>query len=404
MDENLLRLRVGLLVVMAIIILVILILLNSEGWVSQYDVVLKPGSAPGVTIGTPVRKNGILIGRVKDVTTEDDHVRLVLGVNDKESIYSNEVASIGAESFLGDAGIEILPLPRSQRGSRVSFGDSISRVTVKRNPMEIVDLALDLEVEMFKTLQTVQDAGEHVSSAGAGIDLLAKTVNNALTSDESDFKMLLTDLRKASSKASSSLDNFNRIFENLNDIVGDPELKDRTNEVFENLSAVFREVRTTVADTRKTINSFGGVSKRANSNLDSISVFTDSLKDNGPEILEQVNSSVKKVDRLLSQAKGFSGALERLEKAFSNKDGTIGKLLNDSAIYDSVRETVDNARDVSAEVKELSFKLEPIARDLRTFADGIARDPGSLGIRGALDRRPTKSGYKGSKRGNGLFR
>ena len=163
MDENLLRLRVGLLVVMAIIILVILILLNSEGWVSQYDVVLKPGSAPGVTIGTPVRKNGILIGRVKDVTTEDDHVRLVLGVNDKESIYSNEVASIGAESFLGDAGIEILPLPRSQRGSRVSFGDSISRVTVKRNPMEIVDLALDLEVEMFKTLQTVQDAGEHVS-------------------------------------------------------------------------------------------------------------------------------------------------------------------------------------------------------------------------------------------------
>ena len=404
MDENLLRLRVGLLVVMAIIILVILILLNSEGWVSQYDVVLKPGSAPGVTVGTPVRKNGILIGRVKDVTTEDDHVRLVLGINDKESIYANEVASIGAESFLGDAGIEILPLPRQQRGSRVSFGDSISRVTVKRNPMEIVDLALDLEVEMFKTLQTVQDAGAQVSSAGSGIDQLAKTVTMALTSDESDFKLLLTDLRKASSKASSSLDNFNRIFENLNDIVGDPMLKDKTNEMFENLSSVFREVRTTVADTRKTINSFGGVSKRVNNNLDSISVFTDSLKDNGPEILEQVNSSSKQVDKLLSQVKGFSGTLKRLEKAFSNKDGTIGKLLNDSAIYDSVRETVDNARDVSAKVKELSVKLEPIARDLRTFADGIARDPGSLGIRGALDRRPTKSGYKGSKRGNGLFR
>lgn len=404
MDENLLRLRVGLLVVMAIIILVILILLNSEGWVSQYDVVLKPGSAPGVTIGTPVRKNGILIGRVKDVTTEDDHVRLVLGVNEKESIYSNEVASIGAESFLGDAGIEILPLPRDQRGARVSFGDSISRVTVKRNPMEVVDMALDLEVEMFKTLQTVRDAGEHVSSAGAGIDQLAQTFNMALTSEDSDLKMLLTDLRKASSKASSSLDNFNRIFENLNDIVGDPKLKDKTNEVFDSLSAVFREVRTTVADTRKTINSFGGVSKRANRNLDSLSTFTDALKDNGPEILEQVNSSLKNVDKLLSQAKGFSGALERMEKAFSNEDGTIGKLLNDSAIYDSVRETVDNARDVSAQVKELSIKLEPMARDLRTFADGIARDPGALGLRGALDRRPSKSGYKGSKRGNGLFR
>jgi phospholipid/cholesterol/gamma-HCH transport system substrate-binding protein len=390
MDENLLRLRVGLLVVMAIIILVILILLNSEGWVSQYDVILKTGSAPGVTRGTPVRKNGILIGRVKDVTTEDDHVRLVLGVNEKESIYINEVASIGAESFLGDAGIEILPLPRDQRGARVAFGDAISRVTVKRNPMEVVDMALDLEAEMFKTLQTVQDAGEYVSSAGAGIDRLAKTVNLALTSEDSDLKLLLTDL--------------NRIFENLNNIVGDPMLKDKTNEAFENLSAVFREVRTTVADTRKTINSFGGVSKRANENLDNLSVLTGSLKENGPEILTQVNSSLKNVDKLLSQAKGFSGALERLEKAFSNKDGTIGKLLNDTAIYDSVRETVDNARDVSVQVKELSVKLEPMARDLRTFADGIARDPGSLGIRGALDLRPSKSGYKGSKRGNGLFR
>jgi len=186
--------------------------------------------------------------------------------------------------------------------------------------------------------------------------------------------------------------------------VGDPELKDKTNEAFENLSAVFREVRTTVADTRKTINSFGGVSKRANTNLDNLSVLTAALKDNGPEIVEQVNSSLKNVDKLLSQAKGFSGALKNLEKAFSNKDGTIGKLLNDSSIFDSVKETVDNARDVSERVKELSVKLEPISRDLRPFADGIARDPGSLGIRGALDRRPTKSGYKGSKRGNGLFR
>ena len=404
MDENLLRLRVGLLVVMAIIILVILILLNSEGWVSQYDVILKPGSAPGVTIGTPVRKNGILIGRVKDVTTEDDHVRLVLGVNEKEAIYSNEVASIGAESFLGDAGIEILPLPRDQRGQRVSFGESIARVSVKRNPMEIVDMALDLETEMVKTLRTVQDAGQQVSSAGAGIDQLAQTVNMALTSEDSDLKLLLSDLRNASSKASNSLDNFNRIFENLNDIVGDPALKEKTNEAFDNLSAVFREVRTTVADTRKTIVSFGGVSKRASKNLDNLSVFTGSLKDNGPEILEQVNSSLKNVDKLLSQAKSFSGSLARLEKAFTNKDGTIGKLLNDSAIYDGVRETVDNARDVSARVKELSIKLEPMARDLRTFADGIARDPGSLGLRGAIDRRPSKSGYKGSKLGNGLFR
>ena len=404
MNENVLRFRVGMFVLMAIIILMILILLNSEGWVRQYDVVIKPPSAPGVTIGTPVRKNGILIGRVKDVETEDDHVMLVLGINEREGIYSNEIASIGAESFLGDAGIEIMPLPRADRGQKIGFGDTIGRVSVKRDPMQVVDMALDLEIEMVQTLETVQLAAQQVTNAGAGINQLAQVINMALTDDKSDLKLLLADLRTASVKASSAMDNFNQIFENLNDVVGDPLLKEKTNEAFDSLSAVFREVRTTVADTRKTINSFAGVSKRANDNLDNLSVLTGSLKDNGPEIVEQVNSSLMKVDKLLSQAKNFSGALERLEKAFTNEDGTIGKLLNDSDIYDGVVDTVNNAREVSKRVKDLSVKLEPIARDLRTFADGIARDPGSLGVRGALDRRPTKTGYKGSEQKNGLFR
>ncbi len=404
MDENILRFRVGVLVVIAIIILIILILLNSEGWVSQYDVVIKPASAPGVTAGTPVRKNGILIGRVSDVETEDDHVNLVLSINEKEKIYSNEIASIGAESFLGDAGIEIMPLPRDQRGQRISDGQSLNRVSVKRNPMEIVDLALDLEGQIVETLKTVQTAGNAVNNAGAGIQQLAATVNMAMTSEDSDLKMLLGALRHVSGKASASLDNFNRIFENLNEIVGDAELKNRINDAFQALPAVFREIRVTVADTRETIKSFGGVSGRVNDNLDNLSVFTKSLKNEGPEILEQVNASVKNIDQLLSQVKSFTGSLGKLEKAFTNPNGTVGKLFNETEIYDSVKMTVDNARDVSAQVKALSVRLEPMVRDLRTFADEVARDPGVIGVRGALDRRPTKTGYKGSAKQNGLFR
>lgn len=404
MDENILRFRVGVLVIMAIIILIILILLNSEGWVSQYDVVLKPGSAPGVTAGTPVRKNGILIGRVTDVSTEDDHVNLILSINEDEAIYSNEVATIGAESFLGDAGIEIMPLPREQRGQRIGDGQSINRVSVKRNPMEIVDLALDLEGQIVETLKTVQTAGNAVNDAGAGIEQLAATVNMALTNENSDLKVLFSDLRTVSGKASTSLDNFNRIFENLNEIVGDVELKNRINDAFKALPAVFREIRVTVADTRETIKSFSGVSGRVNENLDNISVFTKSLKDEGPEILEQVNASVKNIDKLLAQVKSFTGSLGKLEKAFTNPNGTVGKLFNESDVYDSVKMTVENARDISAQVKALTVKLEPMVRDLRTFADGVARDPGVLGVRGALDRRPTKTGYKGSKENNGLFR
>ena len=404
MDERRLRFHVGVFVVIAILILMILIVLNGEFHGSQYDVVVKPSSAPGVTKGTPIRKNGILIGRVRNVETEDDHVALVLGINEDETIYSNEIVSIGAESFLGDAGIEILPLPRDQRGQRIAGGQAMGRVSVKRNPMEIIDLALDLEGQIVETLKTVQVAGNAVNDAGMGIEQLASTVNMALNNEGSDLKVLLGDLRNVSNKASTSLDNFNRIFENVNDIVGDSELKNRINDAFKALPAVFREIRVTVADTRETIKSFGSVSGRVNDNLDNISVFTKSLKNEGPEILEQVNASVKNIDRLLAQVKSFTGSLGKLEKAFTNPNGTVGKLFNESDIYDSVKTTVDNAKDISAQVKALSVRLEPMVRDLRTFADEVARDPGVIGVRGALDRRPTKTGYKGSKENNGLFR
>ena len=81
-----------------------------------------------------------------------------------------------------------------------------------------------------------------------------------------------------------------------------------------------------------------------------------------------------------------------------NSEGTIGKLLNDTEIYDNVLETVENVRD-------LSVKLEPLVNDLRSFADVLARDPGMIGVRGALDRRPGKTGYKGTAgRDGGLLR
>jgi len=42
----------------------------------------------------------------------------------------------------------------------------------------------------------------------------------------------------------------------------------------------------------------------------------------------------------------------------------------------------------AANVKNLSGDLRPIVDDIRVFSDKIARHPESLGVRGALDRRP----------------
>ena len=262
MNEKRLQFRVGLFVILGMLILAILIFLFSEGWSTQYTLYIKPSSAPGVTTGTPIRKNGILIGRVKSVINEDDYVLLALGINDGERIFSNEVVSIGNESFLGDAGLEFLPKSRETRGTLVGNDTVMSKVSIKRNPMEIIDIALDLEGDIAETLAAVRTAGSAVNDAGEGIKDITNFVSGAFENKDSDFRLLLKEFRGVSTKAQAALDNFNRMFENMNTIVGDPKLKEQIRDVIGTLPDIFQEMRVTISDTRETINGFRSVSKK----------------------------------------------------------------------------------------------------------------------------------------------
>ena len=403
MDEAILRFRVGVFVVLALLILGVLIFLNSEGWTRKYTIYVKSWTAPGVTRSTPVRKNGILIGRVGSVQTQDDHVIMTLEINEGQYVYENETCSIGADSFLGDSAIEILPLRGDDRGEMITAGNLMTRVSVKRNPLEIVDVALNLEGEITRTLETVREAGSAVTNAGQGIQTLTNQVSGALSDDESDFKLLLSDIRAMSQKAKVALDNFDRMFENINNVVGDPDLKKEVKNAISTLPEVFKEVRLTIADTRETINSYREVSRKATSNLDNLEGFTASLKKEGPEILEKVNSSLANVSGLMDRVGKFADTLSKISEDLSSSDGTIGKLLNDPALYNSALGTAEEARQtvstIRKSVDELSIRLEPLVNDLRMFADSLARDPRQLGIKGALDARPSGSGYKGNAAG-----
>ncbi|MEM9413430.1 MAG: MlaD family protein, partial [Planctomycetota bacterium] len=175
MDEKNLQLQVGIFVLLAIVILLALVYLNSEIWKGQYMVYIKPQTAPGVKINTPVRKNGILIGRVKSVRTGDEDVVIALRIDNDEIIYENELATIGAESILGDAVIEIVPTTPDARGNPIGPDGLINTVSIRRNPMEIVDVALNLESQISDTLQSIkttastfEDTAKRIGDAGVG--------------------------------------------------------------------------------------------------------------------------------------------------------------------------------------------------------------------------------------------
>ncbi|MEO8272333.1 MAG: MlaD family protein, partial [Aureliella sp.] len=114
MDEQGYRFGVGVLVVASLVIAVILILFFGAApnfFVQRYTVTIRFKAAPGVASDTPVRKNGVQIGRVKSVQLLDEEgVDLTLELDGKYKVRASELPQIGKGSLItGDAVVEFVP-------------------------------------------------------------------------------------------------------------------------------------------------------------------------------------------------------------------------------------------------------------------------------------------------------
>ena len=86
-----------------------------------YKLYITFDQAPGVTEGTPVRKSGILIGRVSNVRFSDDDtkVEVMVAIQKKFRLHKNEVCRVQS-NLLGDASLEFIRSPDSKRFNRTS--------------------------------------------------------------------------------------------------------------------------------------------------------------------------------------------------------------------------------------------------------------------------------------------
>ena len=392
MNEAVLQFRVGVFVLLSFIILSVLIFIHIEGFQSQYSVYIKPWSAPGVEKNTPIRKNGLLIGRVANVATQDDHVNIQLRINQGENVYENEMVRIKTESVFGDAVVEIVSADKDSRGELITDSGMLTNVKVDRNPIEVM---MNIIPQVDNALTVITEAGDSVKKTSDSIRDFSQTINDAINDDESEFRKLIVDARKLTQRADSAFEQFNRVFSKLNDSINDPELQKQFSRFVENLPKFVEDVSSVVNDARETVNSFRKVSAGLDKNLDQLAPFTKSLGEDGPKIVAKIQASLTKVDQLVKDVQTFTQSIGKI----GSGDSTISKLLNDRELYDIALNTFRQAQEAVENIREGTEKLEPILNDARTFTDSIARDPRQLGIRGATDFRPLGTGYKARSNG-----
>jgi len=357
MEDRTKQFRVGVMVFGMMIFTVLLIMMNSDfSWSpfrSQYQLQLLVDQAPGVVPDTPVRRRGVLIGRVAEVQDTDDGALITMNIDEGKQIKTNERARIQT-SLIGDAVIEFAPVPSIEVAKPV-LPDSVVEGTYNPTPL---DLIANLQGDLKETIASLGRAGNEVAK-------LAERINQVM--GEEDVERL----SRLAASAEDALNSFDLAMDNVNDIIGDEQFKRQ-------LKAGLTELPSVVADARAIMEALEGALGSADENLKNLQGFTGPLGERGPAIVESIEEGVGSLSELLGEA-----AL--LAKSINRSEGTFGKLLSDRELYDQMLRTMRQVNQLVTNIEMMSRRLRPILDDVRVFTDKIARDPARI-ARGIIPR------------------
>src|SRR5688500_2536423 len=122
MDDRVLRLRVGVVVLAAALITAFLVARFGDlplPGAGTYTVFVRFPRAPGVTQGTPVRMSGVQIGRVTRLELlQPTGVRVVAEIDRGRVILDSDACWITTASVLGDSVLEFVPPDPVPGGAR----------------------------------------------------------------------------------------------------------------------------------------------------------------------------------------------------------------------------------------------------------------------------------------------
>ena len=359
MDERKQQFRVGITIVATFLAFGILIaMFNGPSSIigDKMTITIETDEAPGVSQGTPVLKSGILIGRVSGVRlAPDGNVVIKARVDRDKPLTSYDLCEI-AGSILGDSEIRFVRAtqPRGKE-ERIKPG---AVLTAKRatSPVELID---EMQGQMSEAIGAVKGTAE-------GLQEVLGQVNELLEGNKETINRIVDN-------SEATLDSFRQAADNTNRIIGDTQLQEDLRRSISQLPQVLSDTR----DALEQINqSFKSVSEVAND----VRGITQPLGTRGPQLVAQIETAVDNLEAISCEMAQFS-------KAINQPNGTVGRLLNDTELYDNLNATVRN-------VRELTVQLRPIVNDVRVFTDKVSRHPGVI-VRDAVRPGPgTKYGTR----------
>jgi len=364
MEDRSKQFKVGVVVLATMLVTALLVVMTSDfSWSpfrKQYQLQVLVAQAPGVAPDTPVRRRGILIGRVAEVIDTDEGALITIDIDEGKQVKTNEQPRVQT-SLIGDAVIEFAAGDPSANAEVVAAGGPPIEGMYNPSP---IDLIANLQGDLKQTIQSLGHAGDEVGR-------LAERLNQVMGGQD------IERIDRLFLAAESAMNNIGSVMANIDDVLGDDQFKTELKNGLAQLPSVIGEGKLIMEALERAVGS-------ADQNLINLQGLTEPLGERGPDIVDAMESGVDNLSELLGEA-----AL--LARNINNSDGTIGKLINDDELYQQLAGTIGQASMALSDVRmlindhTLQRRIRQILDNVWVFTDKIARDPARI-ARGAIPK------------------
>ena len=404
MNERAMRFRVGLFVLAAMALLAIFIFLfgglpNLFRAYNKYTVVLP--DAGGVAAGTPVRRSGVRVGEVKRLALDDDSgkVRVEILVDGNHPPRQGDEAVLVRGLLGGDTSIDFVPPPAGGQPAdrkpvppgtefagrgEAGVGSFLQRTTA------LVPPAQETLVGARKALQDLDRLTPQAEAAIKEYRDLGRATRE-----------LVPELRRTNDQVQGAARNWAQLGERLDRLVQTDQ--DKVMKAVDSFNATVARVGNFFsADNERNLSATLKNARAGSEHLESIAKNTDALVQDGRQTIRHISESAGRADDLLTNlqqagkpwvehsasvmknldegSSRYNALMTDLTAAFrglSRTDGTLGRLLNDPALY-------NNLNAAACMIVRVLPAVERAVHDLEIFADKLARHPESIGLEGII--------------------
>ena len=327
---------------------------------STWPIEIHLPDAPSVTVNTPIRKSGVLVGRVADVELlPAGGVIIKASIDEGVKIYSNEICQVQSSLF-GDASLRLVLKPGERPSGEWLQPDDTIQGQVAIDPIQAVSNLQD----------SLSTAVNSITATSSQLSQLVQRVDSMLAKNEQGIDKIIEQTSGVLTSVKSTTDF-------TDELLSDPEFRENLKREVSMMPGMMADAREAISTLRTTMKNMDSTMELLDENLSNIRDVTEPLGNNAPQMVDNMNNAILRLNNVL-------GEFEKFSETINGNQGTLGKLIHDDELYQRLNQAACN-------VQQVSSRLRPIVNDVRILTDKMARHPG-VPIRDAIIPGPGTKG------------